>query len=120
MERRSLNGNFKSNISLGGIGECIDPPEEMAQLAIEAAKSLRLDIAGIDILYDEKGFRICEANSSPGFVGLEKACPVSVPDKVFDYVSARINPPEPPRKPLWRRIIPGLRGKERQVEKEKA
>jgi len=120
MERRSLNGNFKSNISLGGTGECIDPPEEMAQLAIEAAKSLRLDIAGIDVLYDEKGYRICEANSSPGFVGLEKACPVSVPDKIFDYIIARLKPPEPPRKSLWRRIIPNLRSRERQIEKEKA
>jgi gamma-F420-2:alpha-L-glutamate ligase len=116
MERRSITGGFKSNISLGGVGECITPPEEMAQLAIEAAKALRLDVAGIDVLYDEKGFRICEANSSPGFVGLERACPVSVPDKVFDYVTARLKPPVPPRKPLWRRIIPGLRAR----EKEKA
>lgn len=109
MERRSVTGNFKSNISLGGVGECVQPPSEMVELAIEATKALRLEIAGIDVLYDEKGYRICEANSSPGFVGLEKACPVSVPDKVFDYVTARLKPPEPPRKSIWRRIIPGLR-----------
>lgn len=112
MERRSITGNFKSNISLGGVGECMTPPEEMTQLAIEAAKALRLDVAGIDVLYDEKGYRICEANSSPGFVGLEKACPVSVPDKVFDYVAARLKPPAPARRPLWRRILPGLRKRE--------
>lgn len=112
MERRSITGNFKSNISLGGVGECMTPPEEMTQLAIEAAKALRLDVAGIDVLYDEKGYRICEANSSPGFVGLEKACPVSVPDKVFDYVAARLKPPAPPRRPLWRRILPGLKKRE--------
>lgn len=116
MERRSVTGGFKSNISLGGVGECIQPPLEMAELAIEATKALRLEIAGIDILYDDKGYRICEANSSPGFVGLEKACPVSVPDKVFDYVTARLKPPDPPRKSIWRRIIPGLR----QRAKEKA
>lgn len=112
MERRSITGNFKSNISLGGVGECMTPPEEMTQLAIEAAKALRLDVAGIDVLYDEKGYRICEANSSPGFVGLEKACPVSVPDKVFDYVAARLKPPARPRRPLWRRILPGLKKRE--------
>ncbi|MFT3724329.1 MAG: RimK family alpha-L-glutamate ligase [Hyphomonadaceae bacterium] len=114
MERRSVTGNFKSNISLGGVGECVQPPPEMAELAIEATKALRLEIAGIDVLYDDKGYRICEANSSPGFVGLEKACPVSVPDKVFDYVTARLKPPEPPRKSIWRRIIPGLRQRARE------
>ncbi|MEQ1608148.1 MAG: RimK family alpha-L-glutamate ligase [Hyphomonadaceae bacterium] len=120
MERRSLTGNFKSNISLGGIGECVDPPEEMARLAIEAAKSLRLDIAGIDMLYDEKGYRICEANSAPGFVGLEKACPVSVPDKVLDYVAARLKPPTPARRSIWSRIPFGRMRKETSPKKEKA
>jgi gamma-F420-2:alpha-L-glutamate ligase len=117
MERRSNNGNFKSNISLGGTGEAIAPPEEMAQLAIDAAKALRLDVAGIDILYDEKGYRICEANSSPGFVGLEKACPVSVPDIVFDFVEGRLKPRIVPRLPFWRRLLGGRKAKEREKEK---
>lgn len=115
MERRALNGNFKSNISLGGTGERITPPPEMVQLAIDAAKSLRLDIAGIDILYDEKGYSICEANSSPGFEGLEKACPVSVPDVVFDYVAARLKRPAPPRKSIWSKLF-NRRPKERVKE----
>jgi gamma-F420-2:alpha-L-glutamate ligase len=78
MERRSRNGGFKSNISLGGVGVPITPPSEMADLALKAAESLRLDIAGIDVLYDERGYRICEANSSPGFHGLENVCRISV------------------------------------------
>ena len=105
MERRSLNGNFKSNISLGGTGECIEAPAEMLQLAIDAAKSLRLDIAGIDILYDETGYRICEANSSPGFVGLEKACLISVPDRILDCVTTRLTPRAPTKRSIWRRIL---------------
>jgi len=118
MERRALNGNFKSNISLGGMGECITPPEEMAKLAIDAAKSLKLDIAGIDVLYDERSYRICEANSSPGFVGLERACPVSVPDKVFDYVISRLKTPEPEKAPFWKRMLGG-KTKDRPKDKPK-
>ena len=115
MERRSLNGNFKSNISLGGSGECITAPPEMAKLAIDAAKVLKLDIAGIDVLYDERGYRICEANSSPGFVGLEQACPISVPDKVFDYVTARLRTPEPEKTPFWKRML----GRKPKAQREK-
>jgi glutathione synthase/RimK-type ligase-like ATP-grasp enzyme len=73
MERRSLTGGFKSNVSLGGVGVAYNPPPEMAELAVKAADILDLDITGIDILLDEEGYRICEANSAPGFQGLERA-----------------------------------------------
>lgn len=83
MERRAADGGFKSNISLGGVGAPFTPPPEMAKLALKVARELQLDIAGIDILFDEGSYKICEANSSPGFQGLERACGVSVPETVF-------------------------------------
>jgi gamma-F420-2:alpha-L-glutamate ligase len=83
MERQSTDGGFKSNISLGGTGRIFDPPPEMAKLAIDVAAALKLDIAGVDILFDENGYRVCEANSAPGFQGLERACKIDVPETVF-------------------------------------
>lgn len=83
MERQSADGGFKSNISLGGSGKPFTPTPEMAALAVKVALELKLDIAGIDILFDKKGYRICEANSSPGFQGLERACAIDVPEMVF-------------------------------------
>lgn len=83
MERQSADGGFKSNISLGGNGKRFDPPPEMADLAVKVARELDLEIAGIDILFDEGGYRVCEANSAPGFQGLERACGVDVPDIIF-------------------------------------
>jgi gamma-F420-2:alpha-L-glutamate ligase len=55
----------------------------MAELAVQVARELKLDIAGIDILFDKDGYRICEANSAPGFQGLERACNIDVPELVF-------------------------------------
>lgn len=55
----------------------------MAELAVRVARELKLDVAGIDILFDKNGYRICEANSAPGFQGLERACGVDVPELVF-------------------------------------
>lgn len=83
MERRSADGGFKSNISLGGSGKPFTPSPEMAELAVRVARELKLDVAGIDILFDKNGYRICEANSAPGFQGLERACGVDVPELVF-------------------------------------
>ena len=48
-------------------------------LALRVAEELKLDVAGVDILFDEHGYRVCEANSAPGFQGLERACGLSVP-----------------------------------------
>ena len=83
MERKAMDGGFKSNISLGGMATPFDPPKEMQDLAIRTAAELQLDVAGVDILFDDTGYRVCEANSSPGFQGLERACAVNVPEAVF-------------------------------------
>ena len=50
---------------------------------MKVAHELKLDIAGIDILFDSDGYKICEANSAPGFQGLERACDIDVPEMVF-------------------------------------
>lgn len=88
MERRAPPGHFKSNVSLGGVGISYAPTGEMAELAARAADALGLEIAGIDILFDDDGYRICEANSAPGFQGLERACSIDVPSAVFDWIEA--------------------------------
>jgi len=88
MERRSLTGGFKSNVSLGGVGVAYNPPPEMAELAVQAADILDLDVTGIDILFDEDGYRICEANSAPGFQGLERASGLDVPTAILQWIVA--------------------------------
>ena len=85
MQRKSTDGSFKANISRGGEGEAYNVDEEMEMLAIRVAKVLDLDIAGVDLLFHSDGYKICEANSSPGFKGFEQALDINVPQKIFDY-----------------------------------
>lgn len=108
MERRSTDGSFKSNISLGGVGRPFDLPPEMADLAVRVASVLNLDVAGVDILFDEHGYRICEANSSPGFQGLEKACRINVPSEIFAAARTKLGLPTPKRS-SWRRLLGSIR-----------
>ncbi len=109
MERRSTDGSFKSNISLGGVGTAFEPPKEMAELAVRVAHVLGLDVAGVDILLDRDGYRICEANSSPGFQGLEKACRISVPNEIFNAMRSRLGLPARRRRSSWKRLLDSLR-----------
>ena len=98
MERRSPAGHFKSNVSLGGVGIAHTPTGEMADLAARAADTLGQEVAGNDILFDDEGYRICEANSAPGFQGLERACSIDVPGAIFDWIEASHEAQERPIK----------------------
>lgn len=91
MERRAGDDDFKANISQGGSGLEIQLDKTATDLSIETAAALDLQVAGIDLLYDENGYTICEANSFPGFKGLEQYCDVNVPRKIFEAMQARID-----------------------------
>ena len=89
MLRRSTDGSFKANISRGGEGSPFEIDDQMEMLAIQTAKVLDLDIAGVDLLFSTDGYKICEANSSPGFKGFEASLGINIPQKVFDYAKLR-------------------------------
>ena len=72
-------------------GERFEVTEEIDYIARETAKALGLDIAGVDLLFDHRGFRVCEANSNPGFKGFEEYCGVDVADHITEYVKFKIN-----------------------------
>jgi len=90
MERTSVNDNFKANFSLGGDVKPFKPNRDAEWLALESARLLGLDIAGIDLLFDGDGFKICEANSSPGFEGIEKCCETDIASEILDFISFRL------------------------------
>ncbi|MBK67207.1 MAG: alpha-L-glutamate ligase [Rickettsiales bacterium] len=91
MERRATDGSFKANFSRGGMVKEFKLTPAIEELAIETARVLDLDIAGIDILFDgRKGYKICEANSAPDFRGLESCCDISVADEILDAMISEL------------------------------
>ena len=90
MLRSSTDGSFKANISRGGCGEPYPLTPEIEWLATEAARVVGLDIAGIDLLFDGDHFRICEANSAPGFEGFEPATGINVARQMLEFAAVRL------------------------------
>jgi len=90
MKRTAPDGDFRANITNGGIGENYPLSDEIEYVARETARALDLDIAGVDLLFDHRGFRVCEANSNPGFRGFENYCGVNVADLITEYIKFRI------------------------------
>jgi gamma-F420-2:alpha-L-glutamate ligase len=86
MKRTAPEGDFRANITGGGSGQDYPVDSIMEYLALETAKLMGLDIAGIDLLFDKEGYKICEANSNPGFQGFEKYVGIDVADRITDYI----------------------------------
>jgi RimK family alpha-L-glutamate ligase len=90
MKRTAPEGDFRANITGGGTGQGFEVTPEIDYIARETARALGLTIGGIDLLFDSRGFRVCEANSNPGFNGFEKYCGVDVADHITEYVKYRV------------------------------
>lgn len=87
MTRKAAPGEFRANIHRGGQGSTIKLPPTFAKAAIRAARVLGLDVAGIDLIASRRGPLILEANSSPGFEGIEKATGLNLAGAIVDRMS---------------------------------
>lgn len=91
MERRAQDGGFKANYSSGGSVHFFEPDQEAVEIALKTAEVLKIDIGGIDLLFKEGGgYTICEANTFPGFKGLEKASGVNVAGRILEVMQDRL------------------------------
>ena len=90
MMRQAPEGEFRANIHRGGEGIPYETNEEIDWLALESAKLMGLDIAGVDLLFDNGGYKICEVNSSPGFKGLESCSKKNIAGEIVSYVKFRL------------------------------
>ena len=84
--KRVSDGDFRSNLSLGGKGEIFTPDEKLISLAEKTAKLLDLDYCGIDFLFAENGFTVCEVNSNAFFKGFESITGVNVAEAFVRHI----------------------------------
>ncbi|MBX3246530.1 MAG: RimK family alpha-L-glutamate ligase [Myxococcales bacterium] len=89
MRRTAQPGEFRSNLHRGGEVEGIAPDPDEAAIAVRAAKTLGLGVAGVDLLRSEDGPMLLEVNSSPGLEGIEKATGIDVARAIVRHVAQR-------------------------------
>jgi len=90
MLRKATDDDFRANISRGGEGFPYEVNEQIEWLSVEASKSLNLDIAGVDLLFDGEGYKICEVNSNPGFEGMETYTKKNIAGDIVSFVKMKI------------------------------
>jgi gamma-F420-2:alpha-L-glutamate ligase len=90
MQRTAKGDGFKANFSAGGSVESHQLTPEIEWLALEASRVFDLDIAGVDLLFEDGHFKICEVNSAPGFRGIEQCCDINVAGEIFEFIRVRL------------------------------
>ena len=90
MMRQSTDDDFRANITRGGEGIPFQISEDIEFLSGECARLLNLDIAGVDLLFNNGSYSICEVNSSPGFEGMDKYCNTNIAEQIVTYVKYKI------------------------------
>jgi ribosomal protein S6--L-glutamate ligase len=86
MKRQSKEGDFRSNLHRGGSSAKINLSYEEENIALRAAKAMKLGVCGIDILQSSRGPLVLEINSSPGLEGIEKTTEVNISEKIISYI----------------------------------
>jgi ribosomal protein S6--L-glutamate ligase len=85
MKRQGLGDEFRSNIHMGGVGSPVKLTDEERKVAVRAAKSMGLSIAGVDLIRSKRGPLVLEVNPSPGFA-IEQVTGRNVAEKIIEYV----------------------------------
>jgi ribosomal protein S6--L-glutamate ligase len=88
MRRIGPEGEFRSNIHRGGVGEPVALTKAFERIAVKAAEAAGLSLAGVDVLESASGPMVIEVNASPGFEGLEEATKQNIA-KLFVEAAAR-------------------------------
>ena len=90
MMRQAVDGDFRANLTRGGEAIPYQIDENIEWLGGECARLLNLDIAGVDLLFNNGSYTICEVNSAPGFEGMERYTNKNIAIEMVNYVVKKI------------------------------
>ena len=86
MKKFGVNGDFRRNLSLGSTAEVAEIDAGLRTLCESAAKVLKSEIAGVDLVITGGKPYILEVNRRPGFKGFERVTGINVAKAFIEYV----------------------------------
>jgi ribosomal protein S6--L-glutamate ligase len=86
MKRQGPPGEFRSNLHRGGHAEVIKLSANERATAVRAAKTMGLNVAGVDLIQSDVGPMVLEVNSSPGLEGIEAASGVDIAAAIIEFI----------------------------------
>jgi RimK family alpha-L-glutamate ligase len=91
IERCAPEGQWRTNVSLGGAARPFELSSSWEQLALRAAAAIGADYAGVDLLPSHDGaVFVLEVNGIPGWQGFKQATGIDVAGVIVDHLAARV------------------------------
>ncbi len=92
MQRQAKAGEFRSNLHRGGSASLVRLTPQERATAVRAARTMGLNVAGVDILRSNHGPVVLEVNSSPGLEGIEHATNKDIASLVIQFIEKNAKP----------------------------
>lgn len=92
MQRSGAKGDFRSNLHRGGHAEAVTASAAEEATGLEAARSMGLNVCGVDMLRSSRGPLVMEVNSSPGLEGIETATGLDIAGEIILFLEANAKP----------------------------
>jgi len=88
---RKSQGDFKTNIALGGDPELCEITKEVEDICLKASKAVGGGILGIDLMEDKKRGLVChEVNNTVEFKGLARVAKKNIPQEMVRFAISQI------------------------------
>ena len=84
MGRQAADGDFRANLHSGGTAQSVVCTEQEAAMAVAAARTLGLGVAGVDLVRSARGPLVLEVNSTPGLEGIETCSGLDIANLVVE------------------------------------
>ncbi len=92
IQRTGAPGDFRSNLHRGGKAKTIKVTPEERSTAVRAAKTLGLNVCGVDLLRSDHGPVVMEVNSTPGLEGIETATGLDIAGMIIAFLEKNARP----------------------------
>ena len=86
MRQSSDKEEFRANISQGGTSVSFPVDKKIKDIALKVASVFNFEFTGIDLLFTEKGYTVCEINSIAAFKSLNSLPDVTFSDEFYEYI----------------------------------
>lgn len=84
--RYSGDNEWKTNMALGGKAEACKVTNEMEELCLKAAKTMKGEILGVDLMESENGLLVHEVNNTTEFKNTVRVTGVDIPSLIIDHL----------------------------------
>lgn len=86
MGRFQPDKDFRSNIAIGGTAKPVEITDEIEDISLKAARAVKGEIVGVDLMYLDGTLNVIEVNGTPQFRGVATSTKINIAEEIVNYI----------------------------------